>query len=127
MRVLVVDDYVDATRALERLLVVMGHEVIVAHDGRSGIELAERVCPDVILLDIGLPEMDGYAVARHLRSVPSLSSTRIIALTGYGAERARKSVREAGFDLHLVKPVDAEELEAALLKKEAGDPMSRAR
>jgi CheY-like chemotaxis protein len=59
--------------------------------------------------------------------VPSLSSTRIIALTGYGAERARKSVREAGFDLHLVKPVDAEELEAALLKKEAGDPMSRAR
>jgi two-component system CheB/CheR fusion protein len=120
LRVLVVDDYVDATRALERLLAVMGHEVIVAHDGRSGIELAERVCPDVILLDIGLPEMDGYSVARHLRSVPSLSLTRIIALTGYGAERARKSVREAGFDLHLVKPVDAEELEAALQKKEAG-------
>jgi two-component system CheB/CheR fusion protein len=120
LRVLVVDDYVDATRALERLLAVMGHEVIVAHDGRSGIELAERVCPDVVLLDIGLPEMDGYSVARHLRSVPSLSSTRIIALTGYGAERARRSVREAGFELHLVKPVDADELEAALCMKETG-------
>ena len=114
LRVLVVDDYVDATRALERLLVVMGHEVIIAHDGTSGIELAERVHPDVILLDIGLPEMDGYSVARHLRSLPSMASTRIIALTGYGAERARQSVREAGFDVHLVKPVDADELEAAL-------------
>jgi two-component system, chemotaxis family, CheB/CheR fusion protein len=114
LRVLVVDDYVDATRALERLLRVMGHEVVIAHDGKSGIELAERILPEVILLDIGLPEMDGYSVARHLRSLPSLAATRIIALTGYGAERARQSVREAGFDLHLVKPVDADELEAAL-------------
>jgi two-component system CheB/CheR fusion protein len=114
LRVLVVDDYVDATRALERLLMVMGHEVIIAHDGKSGIELAERVRPDVILLDIGLPEMDGYSVARHLRSQPSTAAMRIIALTGYGAERARQNVREAGFDLHLVKPVDADELEAAL-------------
>jgi len=114
LRVLVVDDYVDATRALERLLTVMGHEVIIANDSKSGIELAERVRPDVILLDIGLPEMDGYSVARRLRSLPATSTTRIIALTGYGAERARQNVREAGFDLHLVKPVDADELEAAL-------------
>ena len=114
LRVLVVDDYIDATRALERLLTVMGHEVIVANDGKSGIELAERVRPDVILLDIGLPEMDGYSVARSLRSLPAISTTRIIALTGYGAEQARKSAREAGFDLHLVKPVDADELQAAL-------------
>ncbi len=90
LRVLVIDDYVDATRALERLLGVMGHQVIIAHDGKSGIELAERVRPDVILLDIGLPEMDGYSVARHLRSLPSMAATRIIALTGYGAERARR-------------------------------------
>jgi len=114
LRVLVIDDYVDATRALTRLLSVMGHQVIIAHDGKSGIELAERVCPDVILLDIGLPEMDGYSVARHLRSLPSMAATRIIALTGYGAARARRAGREAGFDLHLVKPVDADELEAAL-------------
>ena len=112
--VLVIDDYVDATRALHRLLGVMGHQVIIAHDGKSGIELAERACPDVILLDIGLPEMDGYSVARHLRSLPSMAATRIIALTGYGAEQARRTGREAGFDLHLVKPVDADELEAAL-------------
>ena len=122
---LVVDDYVDATRALERLLAVMGHEVIIAHDGKSGIELAERVRPDVILLDIGLPEMDGYSVARHLRSLPSMAATRIIALTGYGAERARQTVREAGFDLHLVKPVDADELEAALCAAPSGRPHSR--
>jgi two-component system CheB/CheR fusion protein len=127
LRVLVVDDYVDATRALERLLTVMGHEVIIAHEGKSGIELAERVHPDVILLDIGLPEMDGYSVARHLRALPSMAATRIIALTGYGAERARRTGREAGFDLHLVKPVDADELEAALCAAPSGRPHSRRR
>jgi PAS domain S-box-containing protein len=112
LHVLVVDDYVDATRALERLLRVMGHTVSVAHDGRTGIELAQRVHPDVILLDIGMPEMNGYSVARHLRSLGS--SSRIIALTGYGAEPAREHVREAGIDGHLVKPVDVDALTAAL-------------
>ena len=114
LRVLVVDDHVDATRALRRLLHVMGHEVTIAHDGKSGIEMASRDRPDVILLDIGLPQMDGYSVARHLRSLPHFVTTRIIALTGYGAEEARQNVRRAGFDQHLVKPVDADELEAAL-------------
>jgi CheY-like chemotaxis protein len=90
----------------------MGHTVSIAHDGKSGIALAQRLRPDVILLDIGLPQMDGYAVARHLRSQGS--STRIIALTGYGAETARESVREAGMDGHLVKPVDADDLQAAI-------------
>ena len=114
LRVLVVDDHVDATRALRRLLLVMGHEVTIAHDGKSGIEMASRDRPDVILLDIGLPQMDGYSVARHLRSLPHFVTTRIIALTGYSAEAARQNVRRAGFDQHLVKPVDADELEAAL-------------
>jgi PAS domain S-box-containing protein len=114
LRVLIVDDHVDATRALRRLLQVMGHQVTVAHDGQSGIELAEQVQPDVILLDIGLPRMDGYSVARHLRTLPAFATTRIIALTGYGATEARENARKAGFDLHLVKPVDAEELEAAI-------------
>ncbi len=111
---LVVDDHVDATRALKRLLLVMGHQVTIAHDGKSGIEMASRDRPDVILLDIGLPQMDGYSVARHLRSLPHFVTTRIIALTGYSAEEARQNVRRAGFDQHLVKPVDADELEAAL-------------
>jgi two-component system CheB/CheR fusion protein len=114
LRVLIVDDHVDATRALRRLLHVMGHDVTVAHDGRSGIELAQRVRPDVILLDIGLPLMDGYSVARHLRALPAFAATRIIALTGYGAAEARENARKAGFDLHLVKPVDADALEAAI-------------
>ena len=114
LRVLVVDDHVDATRALKRLLLVMGHQVTIAHDGKSGIEMASRDRPDVILLDIGLPQMDGYSVARHLRSLPHFVTTRIIALTGYSAEEARQNVRRAGFDQHLVKPVDADELEAAL-------------
>ena len=114
LRVLIVDDHVDATRALRRLLQVMGHQVTVAHDGKSGIELAEQVRPDVILLDIGLPRMDGYSVARHLRTLPAFVSTRIIALTGYGASEARENARKAGFDQHLVKPVDADELEAAI-------------
>ncbi len=112
LHVLVVDDYVDATRALERLLRVMGHTVSVAHEGRTAIELAQRLQPDVILLDIGLPKMNGYSVAKHLRSLGS--STRIIALTGYGAEPARERVREAGMDGHLVKPVDADDLVAAI-------------
>jgi two-component system CheB/CheR fusion protein len=113
-RILVVDDHMDATRALRRLLHVMGHDVTIAHDGQSGLEIAEHLRPDVILLDIGLPRMDGYAVARRLRSKPALSSTRIIALTGYGAADVRENARKAGFDHHLVKPVDADELEAAI-------------
>ena len=99
-------------------LTVMGHEVIIANDSKSGIELAERVRPDVILLDIGLPEMDSCSVARRLRSLPATSTTRIIALTGYTrpSGRGRMSAKPAS-DLHLVKPVDADELEAALCRK----------
>ena len=124
LRVLIVDDHVDATRALRRLLLVMGHEVTIAHDGQSGIEMASRDRPDVILLDIGLPQMDGYAVARHLRSLPHFGTTRIIALTGYGAEEARQNVRRAGFDEHLIKPVDADELEAALFADQSRWPVA---
>ena len=111
--VLVIDDNVDATRALKRLLRVMGYSVTIAQDGQSGIDLARQLHPDVILLDIGLPRMDGYAVARHLRSLPDFVTTRIIALTGYGQDASEK-VRAAGMDRHLVKPVDADELQAAI-------------
>ena len=114
LRVLVIDDYVDATRALERLLGVMGHEVIVAHDGKSGIELAERVCPDVILLDIGLPEMDGHEVGRRIRQDRDHGGVLLVALTGYGQEEDRRRSRQAGFDAHLVKPPAIEDLERVL-------------
>src|SRR5262245_6848958 len=112
-QVLVIDDNVDVTNALNRLLRIMGYSVTIAYDGKSGIDIAERLRPDVILLDIGLPRMDGYAVARHLRSLPDLATTRIIALTGYGHD-ASERIRAAGMDRHLIKPVDADELLAAL-------------
>ena len=111
--VLVIDDNVDATNALNRLLRIMGYSVTIAYDGKSGIDMAQQLRPDVILLDIGLPHMDGYAVARHLRSLPDLATTRIIALTGYGHD-ASERVRAAGMDRHLIKPVDVDELLAAL-------------
>jgi PAS domain S-box-containing protein len=111
--VLVIDDNVDATNALNRLLRILGYSVTVAYDGKSGIDMARQLRPDVILLDIGLPRMDGYAVARHLRSLPDLARTRIIALTGYGHD-ASERVRAAGMDRHLIKPVDVDELVAAL-------------
>ena len=91
----------------------MGYSVTIAYDGTSGIDMARQLRPDVILLDIGLPRMDGYAVARHLRSLPDLATTRIIALTGYGQD-ASERVRAAGMDRHLIKPVDADELLAVL-------------
>jgi CheY-like chemotaxis protein/two-component sensor histidine kinase len=113
LHVLIIDDNVDATNALNRLLRVMGYTVTIAYDGQSGIDLAQQLRPDVILLDIGLPRMDGYAVARRLRSLPEFVTTRIIALTGYGHD-ASERVRAAGMDRHLIKPVDADELQAAL-------------
>jgi PAS domain S-box-containing protein len=113
LHVLVIDDNVDATNALNRLLRIMGYAVTIAYDGTSGIDMARQLHPDVILLDIGLPRMDGYAVARHLRSLPDLATTRIIALTGYGHD-ASERVRAAGMDRHLIKPVDADELLAVL-------------
>ncbi len=113
LHVLVIDDNVDATNALNRLLRIMGYAVTIAYDGKTGIDMARQLRPDVILLDIGLPRMDGYAVARHLRSLPDLATTRIIALTGYGHD-ASERVRAAGMDRHLIKPVDVDELLAAL-------------
>ena len=83
-----------------------------AYSAAAALDKAERLQPEIAFIDIGLPQMDGYAVARHLRSQGS--STPIIALTGYGSENARECVRENGMDGHLVKPVDADDLEAAI-------------
>jgi CheY-like chemotaxis protein len=91
-----------------------GHEVHIAHDGPSALHLAEKERPDVLLLDIGLPGMDGYEVARRLRSTPGFADVKLIALTGYGQEADRQRSSLAGFDHHLVKPVDLEQLRALL-------------
>jgi CheY-like chemotaxis protein len=110
-RILIVEDNADAASSLRLFLELTGHEVTVAHDGPAGISLAREHQPEVVLCDIGLPgEMDGYAVARALRSDPELSFIRLIALTGYGQAEDRRLASEAGFDLHLTKPTDPEAL-----------------
>jgi CheY-like chemotaxis protein/anti-sigma regulatory factor (Ser/Thr protein kinase) len=105
-RVLIVDDNVDLANGLARLLGLLGHSVHVAHDGKEAIEAARGFEPQVVLLDIGLPTMDGYQVAREIRMQEFGKSARIIAITGYGQEEDRRRSYEAGFDHHLVKPID---------------------
>jgi signal transduction histidine kinase/CheY-like chemotaxis protein len=114
VRVLIVDDNVDAAEMLGEALVALGHEVTVATDGPSALDIATRTPPEVALLDIGLPVMDGYEVARRLRELPGCDRTRLIALTGYGQESDRERSRQAGFDEHLVKPVDLDEVTRAV-------------
>jgi PAS domain S-box-containing protein len=108
-RVLVVDDNVDTAQGLTRLLEVLGHEVQTAYDGPSAIELARTSKPEVVLLDIGLPGMDGYAVVEQLRK-EACKEALIVAVSGYGQDEDRRRSREAGFDQHLVKPVDYDAL-----------------
>ena len=103
-RILVVDDSVDAAESMAMLLRLRGHEVDVAHNGFDALKLAADASPSVVLLDIGLPGMDGYEVCRRLRE-DGMSKTRIIAMTGYGFEQDRQRAKEAGFDVHTVKPV----------------------
>ncbi|MEW4570319.1 PAS domain S-box protein [Tautonia sp. JC769] len=110
-RILIVDDNADAANVLAKLLGwVYGQEVRVAHDGPAGLEAAEALRPEVILLDIGLPGMDGHEVARRLRGRPETGRATLVALTGWGQESDRRRSREAGFDHHLVKPVDPDDL-----------------
>ncbi len=107
LKVLVVDDNVDAAESLAQLLTLWGHKVEVAGDGPSALRIADSLSPELVLLDIGLPGMDGYQVAAALRTTdPRTASTRVVAVSGYGQARDRERSREAGFDAHLTKPVD---------------------
>jgi len=108
-RILVVDDNQDAAESLAMLLRMSGHEVMVAHDGHQALAIAAIERPGVVLLDIGLPGMDGYEVCRRVRQ-QGLADAQIIAMTGYGQDRDRERSREAGFDTHTVKPVEIQEL-----------------
>jgi CheY-like chemotaxis protein len=117
-RVLVVDDNADAAEALELLLQLDGHETRVAGDGIEALEAAQSFRPDIVILDIGLPRMSGYEVARHLRAEEWGGAIRIIGLTGWGQEEDRRQSNEVGFDHHLVKPVDFATLKTLL----AADP-----
>ncbi|VTT96645.1 pas pac sensor hybrid histidine kinase : PAS/PAC sensor hybrid histidine kinase OS=Haliangium ochraceum (strain DSM 14365 / JCM 11303 / SMP-2) GN=Hoch_3141 PE=4 SV=1: GAF_2: HisKA: HATPase_c: Response_reg: PAS_9: HisKA: HATPase_c: Response_reg [Gemmataceae bacterium] len=105
-RVLVVDDNVDAAESLAQLLQLMGHDTRTAHEGEAGVEAAERFRPDLILLDIGMPRLNGYDAARRIRARPWGRSVVLVALTGWGQDDDRRRTAEAGFDHHLVKPVE---------------------
>jgi CheY-like chemotaxis protein len=114
LRVLVVDDNLDAADGLAAALKLSGHDVRAAYDGPSALAIAEAFRPQAVLLDLGLPGMDGYEVARRLRETPALKGTWIAAVTGWGQPEERQRSKEMGFDRHLVKPV-APSLVAQLL------------
>jgi CheY-like chemotaxis protein len=107
-RVLVVDDDVDAAEMLSQALQAAGHDVRHVHDGTSALLMAAQFQPDVVLLDLGLPGMDGLEVARRLRAFPQLAAVRIVALTGLGQREDRNRSAAVGIESHLVKPVDVD-------------------
>jgi CheY-like chemotaxis protein len=119
-RILVVDDNVDAAETLVRLLSSWGHEVFAAYDGPSAVELARTRECEAIVMDIGMPGMDGYSAARQIRAEPGLAGALLIALTGWGQPDARRESARAGFDHHLVKPV-----ETAVLREILARPLPR--
>ncbi|WP_437591121.1 hybrid sensor histidine kinase/response regulator [Sorangium sp. So ce1000] len=114
LRILVVDDNRDSAESMALLLKRMGNEVHAVFDGPSALDLATRLPPDVVLLDIGMPGMTGYDVARALRRIPDLANLSLFAMTGYGQESDRRRTQEAGFDVHLVKPIRADVLKRHL-------------
>jgi CheY-like chemotaxis protein len=114
LRILVVDDNVDAAQMLAMYLEAAGHEILVEHRALPGLERALRDRPAVCILDIGLPDMDGTDLARRLRQHPETAGALLIALTGYGSDRDKENALAAGFDHHLVKPVDSSVLAGLL-------------
>jgi CheY-like chemotaxis protein len=118
-RVLIIDDHRDNADTLGEILALQGHAVEVAYSAREGLEAARRFCPSLVLCDIGLPDLDGYAVARSLLQEPALSGVRLVALTGHGRAEDRTRAREAGFDLHLLKPLDQRHLSMLLMLAES--------
>ena len=114
LRVLIVEDNLDAAEMLDLAVSSLGHVTRLAHDGATAVALAKRFAPDAIFLDIGLPVMNGYVVARTLRGLPELSHVYIAAVTGWGQEEDRRKAREAGFDSHFTKPLSPAVLEDVL-------------
>lgn len=114
MKIVLADDNHDSADSLGMLLSAFGHEVDIVYDGLAALKSAEAGRPDFVLLDIGMPIMDGYECAREIRKQAWSAGTTLVALTGWGQEEDKRKTQEAGFDLHLTKPVDASALEAAL-------------
>jgi len=117
---LVVDDSRDGADSLRALLELLGAEVRVAYDGPAALETCHTYQPEVVLLDIGMPGMNGYEVARRIRQRPDFQDVTLIALTGWGQEKDRRNSEAAGFDHHLVKPINIDALQALLTTVHAG-------
>jgi CheY-like chemotaxis protein len=114
--VLVADDLRDSADSLGLLIELMGHTVEIAYDGEAALSAAERFRPDIVLLDLGMPKLDGFEVSRRIRAAPWSESMRLVAQSGWGQEEDRRRTAEAGFDHHLVKPIDPTALEALMQK-----------
>ena len=106
LRILIVDDNQDGADSLGMMLKIMGNHTATAYDGQTGVEVAERFRPDVVLLDIGMPKLNGYEACQRIREQPWGKSVILIAVTGWGQEEDRRRSHEAGFDHHMVKPVN---------------------
>jgi CheY-like chemotaxis protein len=129
--VLVVDDNVDSAQSMSLLLELEGYRVECAYDGEEALQRAAAFRPDVVLLDLGLPRLSGYEVARRLRGEIEAGATLpqevlLVAVSGYGRERDRRAAREAGFDLHLTKPADPDEVLRVLAQRRTLRSDSRA-
>ncbi len=122
LRILIIDDNTDAAELLADSLRLVGHSTRVAFDGPRGLEIALQFQPEVALVDLGLPVMDGYDVARALRASPETAHIALVAVTGYGQESDRRRTREAGFEEHLVKPIDIEQLAGWLARRRQPAP-----
>jgi len=120
--VLLVEDNPDAAESVTILLELLGHHVRAVYDGVAALDAARASTPDVMLVDIGLPGMDGYEVARRVRRDPALTQVVLVALTGYGRDEDKREAMAAGFDHHLVKPVNPEALHGLVARLGKQDP-----
>ena len=114
LMVMIVEDNEDAAESMALLVQSWGHEVLVAKDGRNALELLRDKRPEIVLIDIGLPSMNGYEVARRIRAMPEMAEVFLVALTGYGREQDRNAALQAGFNIHLVKPLEPDRLQTLL-------------
>ncbi len=114
MRVVVIEDHKDTADLMDEILREAGHDVRVAHSGCDGVNAALALAAEVVLCDVGLPDIDGYEVARRLRAAAATARAHLVALTGYDGEDEEKKARAAGFDRHVVKPIDPFQLETLI-------------